>query len=706
MKYLVSLFLALLFVTSVSGADWTVEELTERLSAAKAELQKYRAEYEHLKNVGYGGPVLRKDLEMLGGDVASLVKEIQSINEQLSGVEASPLIGEAAVSLKATKEAYDGPPLKGSLESGDIIALQGTVKIPGEAGTMVKSYVAWQLLDANGEQVGDYYKREELWEVGEHQSKVRFLIQDLKSGQYTATLSHIPADHPAKLAQAKVKFTVSTPLFINDAWITDKKGGSKVSTLKPGRKPYFYITFGVDPGIKTVNVQFRAWDTGTGKDLTLEVLDYEVKPDAKEQRTGIMLEEYAIENASGVRFEARMSLADGPPMVVERTISRIKDSYALKLRAAPTILSGQKGDYKIILPDEFEPPYSVRFAGGGLSVTKTGPLRGTFTGKAGSDQRYKLLVSVSDSKGRRAEGAAMVTVKAADEKVLASQRQPTLYDAPPSQPSSPSSYGTSTASSPPASTGSPMDDQYANTGFSRVQSLLRVMIGSHFVLPCAASAVSRHKQAVINHLKKILDNRPELIKLGKMSHTEYKRYERQHVWTQLARTATKLMASQPPNDCFQRSIQHLANQGYISQSEASQAIAANRSGSGRASSGGGGGGGGSGVKAGVDPPKSAQWEILMIACRCYKKGYAWRMANPNEFSFAGHPDWEECRTYKYFGRDAFGLAFSEGERAAKDAVKSGSRSACKCPYDRYENLHITIRGIMGAAWRKQSGQAQ
>ncbi|MDC0336484.1 hypothetical protein OAN24_06300, partial [Pseudodesulfovibrio sp.] len=512
MKQYLIIIISILLVVPAFSADWTVEELKESLAEAKVQLVKCRAEYERLNTIGYGGPVLRKELELLSGKVAGLIHEIEGINKHLSDIEATPLIGDAVVSLKATKESYDGPPLKGSLESGDIIALQGTVKIPGEKDTMLQSYIIWQLFAANGEQVADYYKRDEIWKVGEHKTKVRFLINELKSGQYTAALSHVPADNPAKMARAKVSFAVSAPLFVNDAWITDEPGGSAVSTLGTGKKPYFYITFGVESGIENVTVQFRAKDTGTGKDLTLEMVDYAVKPDKEEQRVGIMLEEYAIRDATGVSFEARLTLGDGPPIVVERSLALVQQTYTLKLRAAPTVLSGENGPFSITLPDNFVRPFSVQFFGRGLNVHKSSnPLKGTFKGAAhGADKSATLRAIVTDSEGRRAEGTTFITIKAADEKVLASQKKQKLYSKPPA--SSQSSY-----SQPSGASGS---GQYGSIGRQRVMKVIND-IASGVGPPCAASLTAPYQNFIVNKLRNWVEDDYGMEEVGRKSGLEW-----------------------------------------------------------------------------------------------------------------------------------------------------------------------------------------
>lgn len=569
MRLLMMMLTLLLLSVPALAMDYTPEELKERLADAKVKLLEYRTEYERLKTIGYGGPVLRKDLELLGENVAALIHEIQGINELLSGFEATPLIGKAAVSLKASDETYDGPPIKGSLESGDIIALQGTVKVPGEEGEMLKSYVTWQLFDAKGEQVGDYYKREELWKVGEYETRVRFLIQDLKSGQYTAALSHIPADDPSQMAQAKVQFTVSAPLFFHDAWITDSPGGPPIHVLKPGSKPYFYVTFGVDPGIDKVNVQLRAKDAATGKDLSLEIVDYEVKPDKEEQRIGIMLEEYAVENVAGVSFEARLSIEDGPPMVVERTVSKIKQSYALKVRAVPMVMSNTKGTYSVSLPEEFVPPFRVQSSSPSLKVYGEGNgLKGQFMGTAqGADKQAVINIRVTDSQGRVAQGAARITVKAADAKVVASQKQPKLYSSKPQ----------TTSPSPSSSSGTPSSGEYATLGRQRVTRVVS-SIASGIGPPCASSLTQPYQSFMVNKLQAWTSHDDGMDEVGRMSSFEWDNWVKTNVWGNLAQAVAQAVAASPPSDCYQFMLQNWASAGRMSHSVANQAIASNKAG--------------------------------------------------------------------------------------------------------------------------------
>jgi len=635
-QHLISIFMVLLLTAPAFGADWTVKQLTERLAEAKVELTKYRTEYERLKTIGYGGPVLRKDLEILGGNVAALIHEIQGINQQLSGIEATPLIGDATVSLKATKESYDGPPLKGPLESGDIIALQGTVKIPGEEGAMFQSYLTWQLFDSNGEQVGDYYKRDEVWETGEHKTKVRFLINELKSGQYTAALTHIPADDPAKMAQAKVSFAISMPLSVNNAWVTDTAGGSEIANLGPGKTPYFYVTFVVEPGIETVNVQLRAKDTGTGKDLTLEIVDYVIKPDKKEQRIGIMLEEHTIKDVSGVSFEARLTLPDGHPTVVERSVSLAQKTYALKLRAAPMIMSGKDGKFMIMLPEEFVPPYTVRFSSGGLKVRKSAnPLKGTFRGTAqGADKNAIFNAFVVDSEGRRAEGAASVTIKAADAKVVASQEQQTLYSKP-----KPFSQSTSSQSSGPDENGT-----YGSTGRQRVSKVANE-IAMGIGPSCARSLTDPYRSAMVDYLHREMENDGEMVRMGKLSHFEFEKLEKKAIWIPLGRALAKAVAASPSSDCYQTLLRNWVAAGNLSSSEAQNAIAANKN----------GGSGGAPPQAAFGTPGSKEASSQQ---QCTKTSF----------------NMKDCRS-----------AFYECTKKCPQGVSYAERQACLAPCDNANN---------------------
>jgi len=429
MRTFILSLLLLLIATPVFGQDVTVETLQEDLKVYETKLKNYRTEFERLKNIGYGGPTLRKDLEVLGTNVAGVIEEIESINRQLVKLTEADA-GEPVLSIKTSMESYDGPPVSGTLTTGDIIALQGEAEMPGEKGDLRKATLTWQLVDEAGKQVGEYFKQEDIWGMGVTlKTKVRFLINEMDSGKYTALLTYTPDDNPSDTTETRADFEVSRALVVKDIWVTDKPGGRPVKTLKSDKEPYFYVTFEVEEEIKAVTVQLSAKNEATGEHLTLDVVDYKIKPDKKEQRTGIMLQEYALEGVNRIRFEALFELPDGKRISVDKSVSIMQDEYELILRAAPTILSGEKGPFTIRLPEGFIPPYKVKFHGDDLSVSNSGnPLKGMYSGKArGKDVVATLTANVTDAEGRQAEGSATVTIKAENAAVAQSKIKPTLH---------------------------------------------------------------------------------------------------------------------------------------------------------------------------------------------------------------------------------------------------------------------------------------
>ncbi len=109
----------------------------------------------------------------------------------------------------------------------------------------------------------------------------------------------------------------------------------------------------------------------------------------------------------------------------------------LKIRASRILLGDQAGHYAITVPDEFEPPFSVRVGGDGLEVSPSSdPLRGSIRGTASSsDSSHTVSFKLTDAKGRTARGKTRVMVRGLDPRTLASRNspKPTLYAAPPRQ---------------------------------------------------------------------------------------------------------------------------------------------------------------------------------------------------------------------------------------------------------------------------------
>lgn len=550
----------LVFHPAMSRAD-NLADLQKQYGAAEKVLESYK---QKLTEISKPGTSL-KAYQALARDVLALEQVVKNLDARLQALAAAgPTIDptKAQIKIIATQETYDGQPLGDIISNGDIIALQGTVDIPGEDGEMLKSSLIWQLLDHTGRQIGDYFKEEEIWKAGTSaHTKVRFLMDGLKSGSYTAALTHIPTDAPDKIAQARVPFEINAPLTILDAWVTDTPKGSLVNVLQAGRNPFFYVTFEVDPGVQSVQVMLSAKAASSGAGLAREDITYEVKPKRKVQRIGIMLEQEALEGVHKIDFVAELNTADSDILTAEQSVELIQDTYPLTVRAAPTILSGQSGKFSIKLPAEFESPYQMKFSSR-LQVSQSGTaLKGSFTGTArGNDQRETLKVAVTDSKGRRATGQTTVTVKAEDPRVAESQEQPEFYST--TRPPEPSSNYT------PADTGG---DDAADLGRRRVSKLM-ADVASGVGPPCASSLTAPYQQSIVNTLRGVLGNEAELRNLGAMSSYAYDQYVVDNVWKPLGTALARAVANSPKSACYQGMLSNFVGVGYLTPSSAQDAI--------------------------------------------------------------------------------------------------------------------------------------
>lgn len=95
-KYTLLLAAALLLITSpfncAAEEKTDLPEAEKRMAEIEQNLDQYRARFNELKNIGYGGATLRSDLDTLGLAVGDLVKELEELKEELTSGSIVPVM--------------------------------------------------------------------------------------------------------------------------------------------------------------------------------------------------------------------------------------------------------------------------------------------------------------------------------------------------------------------------------------------------------------------------------------------------------------------------------------------------------------------------------------------------------------------------------------------------------------------------------------
>jgi hypothetical protein len=493
-----------------------------------------------------------------------------------------PAGDKAKITIKANKEDFNGPKFDGKIEVGDYLALTATVDIPGDPNMPPSSYLTWQIFDASGAPLKQYFDQSEIYDVGRVTVRKKFLLLDMPPGDYTAALTHQFAQTPEQSSQAVVRMGLDRPIYIIDAWVADQKDGQKLQDdLGYGKAPFFYVTFELAEGVTPVKVTLRARDADTGKDLGLETFDYEKKEDRKVQRVGMMLQPFAVEKAGGVKFTAKLCQMKGDnfgPTISADAVAKIhKPTGRVTVSLPDEMTSGQMYRLSFDVPPDFQAPYKVDVEAGGMRFKPSSdPLRGTVKGFASDTSTHRTLkVTVTDARGFKAKGGAFTTIIP---KEVAEAR-----DAPPKPVAGyDGGSGGSGAVTLPDASGPPGDEE---KGRKRIAMMVKYLEG---LCPACTGGVlcDSAMNKIINHIRK---QDPAVV--GGLSLSQAKQ-----VLHQLAVKGAQLYIQEVRNlgdisnikYCVNRTFGGLEDEGILPGGTGDQVIASIEGGGGSGGSSGGG----------------------------------------------------------------------------------------------------------------------
>lgn len=407
-------FLLLIFCVALPTAaqSSSPEELQVRYTELAKQLEEYSKETDRLAKAGYGGPVLRKDIAILTAKVQALQKELEGLGTELAG----PGIELSGFEIKATKATYEGSPVVGPLENGEIIAFRAMVPHP-ETEKPTLSYLSWQLYNSTGKPVPRYHKQIQASESGgTREYKIRFRLKDLPNGTYTVGLTHQLAVKPEVQVQATSSFRIFQSVCITRIWVTDTLGDeTDHQFIKIDKLPHLYVTFMLGDGIDKVRTKLTARNKRTGAEIYKLEREYERKKDRRLQRTGIRLARGAVKIGEQVVFEATIIPPEGKEQTARKVFS--VEDYQIALKSPSRLNSGDMGNFSISLPEEFKPPFKVDVSGDGLTIARssTASLSGTVSGIAkGRDVTRTIYAKVTDAAGRTGKTKASVTIMASE----------------------------------------------------------------------------------------------------------------------------------------------------------------------------------------------------------------------------------------------------------------------------------------------------
>ncbi len=379
-----------------------------------------------------------QELMAVKQDIEALKKALVQAGKEMK--EKGGLDDKIAITLSQGDDIDRGKYFKTGLRllsrKGTVWAVSRVTFPKSEITRKVK--VLWRLKDKD--QMILSTKMEELEGAGEsHEIFIKIPVESLSQGRYSIMLSQSLVENPKETVEARVSFKVYEPVKIRGLWATNKLGSKEEKKVfAPDEIPHLYFTFDMNKELGAVQTNFDFINKRTGKQIYSVPNEYRYSPDKELQVTGIRLPKGLVNPGDYITFIASIMPSSSSPEIFEaltRSIDFSIVSSDLKIRASRVLIGDQAGRYSINVPEGFERPYSVRIAGGGLSVSKSSnPLRGRFRGSIStSDRAYTMTFKVTDARGKTARGKAVVQVRGLDSKTIASKKRSKvkLYSAPP-----------------------------------------------------------------------------------------------------------------------------------------------------------------------------------------------------------------------------------------------------------------------------------
>jgi len=383
---------------------------------------------KRLEDIGYGGPVLQKDLKMLAAKVKGLQLELKRLDAELSGLELKSLVDTPKKTIiRVSYDTYDGAKLdpKEPVKNGDILAFQADISHIGETNNPVPANFFWKVIDPDRHPIDGLYKDRQVAKEGNDEPAncrdnpvpkpgcFRFQVEEFSNGTYTVVLTHENAAQPGKRAQSVTNFSVYQEVTITDLVVdVSPDGKTSYETLHPDQQPYLFVYYEMGKGVDAVTVEFKIIDKKTGAVIDARTTERSRKKDAVTQRVGFAPGPDKVKEGVSATVSASV-FAPGGKTVTSTADFRVS-AYVLALNVPRTLVTADGKPFSIGVPKQFERPFNVDIdVESGLMIHQgKDRLGGTITGLADKDQiRSGLTVKVTDAAGRRATGYAPVTIE-------------------------------------------------------------------------------------------------------------------------------------------------------------------------------------------------------------------------------------------------------------------------------------------------------
>ncbi|MBT7956101.1 MAG: hypothetical protein HN731_12975 [Rhodospirillaceae bacterium] len=430
-----------------------IAELETDYRVIEKKLVDYEAEAKHLKDIGYGGAVLQKDLKILAARVKVLHAELKELDQKLSGGDLADLTDSPeTTNIRISLDTYDGRALeaKKTVANGDVLAFQADISHIGTPEKEILANFIWQVSGPDKQPFEDLRKTRQLAKGGgvepadcgdNPKSKpgcFRIQLEGLSNGDYTVSLTHQKATQPDIMAKSVSSFSIYQSVTLKELIIDDSPDGkTHHEKLFTDQAPHLFAYYELGGGIDQVQADLSL-KLKSGRTIDSLSLTRKRKGKKALQRVGMLIDVGAIEPDQTAVFKAIITSPDGSE--VEDEIEFTVHQYKISLNAPGRLNSGKAQSFNINVPSQFKPPYTVNLdvTSGLMLHHRPGKLTGTITGIAAEESiTSKFKVRVKDAEGRKGTAIASIHIEAQPKpKVVAPPpipRKP-VYTPPPPKP--------------------------------------------------------------------------------------------------------------------------------------------------------------------------------------------------------------------------------------------------------------------------------
>jgi len=344
---------------------------------------------------------------------------VQAFRGQVEALTAAAPADKEGLTVRGYLNDYGGAPIEAPVANGAILAFDTEASYPPAAIPPVTT-LSWQVMDAAGNAIAGLGKREQIAEAGVTKvHRFKFRPDGLRNGAYRVVLTRRASDDMGSVVEGSTGFSIFQSLSITRVVVTtDSEATRHTETIRPEQTPMLFAYYIAVEGTREINAELSVRDAETGVEYARQSVERPVKPNVAEQRIGLGLDPGAVPSGRKAIFVAALAAAGGP-VVTREAIFSVRPYLASVRFAHFEARAGEAVDFTITPPPEFTPPLRVALStqsrgGGKISARMISETRGTLTaglppGRSGA--AAGLTATVTDAKGRVAEGSSMLTVR-------------------------------------------------------------------------------------------------------------------------------------------------------------------------------------------------------------------------------------------------------------------------------------------------------